>query len=84
MQKRLIRTLTVLISFLNQSENSMAQEEAFLTFQSAITFAQQNNSKLIAAHSKIIAAKCRCWTTWWLADLALSKFWRIAILRSLN
>lgn len=76
MQRRRILVIAILILlFLNLSENCMAQEETHLTLQSAIAFAQQNNPKLMAVQREIAVAKGRGWTTWWLADPALSVEW---------
>lgn len=76
MQRRRILMIAIPILFLlNLSEICMAQEETHLTLQSAIAFAQQNNPKLMAAQREIAVAKGRGWTTWWLADPALSVEW---------
>ncbi len=76
MLKHQLSALAIFILILlNPAESSLAQGEMHLTLQSAITLAQQNNPKLMAAHNDIGAAKGRGWTTWWLADPSLSVEW---------
>ncbi len=73
---RRITAFTVLIlSLLDLPKSSIAQQETHLTLQLAIRVAQENNPMLMAAQSDVAAAKGRAWTTWWLADPALSVEW---------
>jgi cobalt-zinc-cadmium efflux system outer membrane protein len=69
--KKAIPALLLLIL----SEASTAQDDEYISLQSAIVIAEQNNPQLMAVHNEIDAAKGRGLTTWWLVDPVVSVEW---------
>ena len=76
MQIRLMVSPAILtLSLLNLPKISTAQEENYLSLQSVISTVELNNPQLMAVRNEIAAARGRGWTTWVLADPALSIEW---------